>query len=95
LRRTITHDQRWVCIDTLHDPKRFRAVATRFEKTARNFLALTQVACAWLWLASNSVSGAQARQPPKRGDELDDHALAHGILRRVVEGFRMSMRERA
>lgn len=33
-----------------HSLKRFRAIATRFEKTARNFLALTQVACAWLWL---------------------------------------------
>jgi transposase len=33
-----------------HDLKRFRAIATRFEKTARNFLALIQVACAWLWL---------------------------------------------
>jgi transposase len=34
-----------------HSLKRFRAIATRFEKTARNFLALTQLACAWLWLA--------------------------------------------
>ena len=34
-----------------HDLKRFRAIATRFEKTARNFLALAQLACAWLWLA--------------------------------------------
>jgi transposase len=34
-----------------HNLKRFRAIATRFEKTARNFLALTRVACAWLWLA--------------------------------------------
>jgi len=36
-----------------HNLKRFRAIATRFEKTARNFLALTQVACSWLWLAAN------------------------------------------
>ena len=36
-----------------HQLKRFRAIATRFEKTARNFLALTQVACAWLWLEQN------------------------------------------
>jgi transposase len=36
-----------------HDLKRFRAIATRFEKTARNFLALAQVACAWLWLEQN------------------------------------------
>ena len=34
-----------------HNLKRFRAIATRFEKTARNFLALTQLACASLWLA--------------------------------------------
>jgi transposase len=34
-----------------HSLKRFRAIATRYEKTARNFLALVQVACAWLWLA--------------------------------------------
>jgi transposase len=36
-----------------HQLKRFRAIATRFEKTARNFLALTQLACAWLWLDEN------------------------------------------
>jgi transposase len=33
-----------------HNLKRFRAVATRYEKTARNYLALVQIACAWLWL---------------------------------------------
>ena len=33
-----------------HNLKRFRAVATRYEKTARNYLALVQVACSWLWL---------------------------------------------
>ena len=33
-----------------HDHERFRAIATRYEKTARNYLALVQVACAWLWL---------------------------------------------
>jgi transposase len=33
-----------------HRLKRFRAIATRFEKTAQNFLALTHAACAWLWL---------------------------------------------
>jgi transposase len=36
-----------------HNLKRFRAIAARFEKTARNFLALTQLACAWLSLAPN------------------------------------------
>jgi transposase len=30
--------------------KRFRAIATRYDKTARNFLALVQLACARLWL---------------------------------------------
>lgn len=33
-----------------HNLKRFRAIATRYEKTARNYLALVQLACAWLWL---------------------------------------------
>ena len=33
-----------------HNLKRFRAIATRYEKTARNYLALVHVACAWLWL---------------------------------------------
>jgi len=33
-----------------HNLKRFRAIATRYEKTAKNYLALMHVACAWLWL---------------------------------------------
>jgi len=33
-----------------HNLKRFRAIATRYEKTARNYLAFVQVACARLWL---------------------------------------------
>jgi transposase len=33
-----------------HNLKRFRAIATRYEKTARNYLALVQLACAMLWL---------------------------------------------
>ena len=33
-----------------HNLKRFRAIATRYEKTSRNYLALVQVACSWLWL---------------------------------------------
>lgn len=36
-----------------HNIKRFRALATRFEKTARNFLALLHLACAMVWLAPN------------------------------------------
>jgi transposase len=35
-----------------HTLKRFRAVATRFEKTARNYLALVHLACARIWLDS-------------------------------------------
>ena len=34
-----------------HQLKRFRAIATRYEKTARNYLALVQLGCAWLWLS--------------------------------------------
>jgi transposase len=33
-----------------HNLKRYRAIATRFEKTRRNYLALVQVACICLWL---------------------------------------------
>jgi transposase len=33
-----------------HDLKRFRAVASRYDKTARNYLAMVEVACAWRWL---------------------------------------------
>jgi transposase len=41
--------QRYLVEVFFHDLKRLRAIATRYEKTARNFLALVQVACAWLW----------------------------------------------
>jgi transposase len=33
-----------------HDLKRFRAVASRYEKTAQNYLAIVELACAWRWL---------------------------------------------
>jgi len=33
-----------------HALKRFRAVASRYEKTATNFLAVVHIACALLWL---------------------------------------------
>ncbi len=33
-----------------HKLKRFRAIATRFEKRATNFLALLHIACIRLWL---------------------------------------------
>jgi transposase len=35
-----------------HNLKRFRAIATRYEKTARNYLALVQLACAQIWLTN-------------------------------------------
>ena len=42
--------QRYLVEVFFHNLKRFRAIATRYEKTARNYLALVQVACASLWL---------------------------------------------
>jgi len=33
-----------------HNLKRFGAVATRYDKTAISYLALVELACAWLWL---------------------------------------------
>lgn len=33
-----------------HSLKRFRAVASRYEKTGTNFLAVVHIACAILWL---------------------------------------------
>jgi transposase len=32
--------------------KRFRAVATRYEKSATNFLASVHIACIWMWLCN-------------------------------------------
>jgi transposase len=40
----------WLIEVFFHNLKRFRAIATRYEKTARNYLALVQLACAMLWL---------------------------------------------
>jgi transposase len=42
--------QRYLVEVFFHNLKRFRAIATRYEKTPRNYLALVQVACARLWL---------------------------------------------
>lgn len=42
--------QRYLVEVFFHSLKRFRAIATRYEKTARNYLALVHVACARLWL---------------------------------------------
>jgi transposase len=50
LDRKVYH-QRYLVEIFFHRLKRFRAVATRYEKTARNYLALVQVSCAWLWLS--------------------------------------------
>jgi transposase len=33
-----------------HSLKRFRAVATRYEKTGTNFLAIVHIACITMWL---------------------------------------------
>jgi transposase len=35
-----------------HSLKRFRAVATRYEKSGTNFLAAVHVACIWMWLCN-------------------------------------------
>lgn len=40
-----------------HNLKRFRALATRFEKTSRNYLSLVQLACSMIWL-QDLVGGA-------------------------------------
>ena len=42
--------QRYLVEVFFHNLKRFRAIATRYEKTARNYLALIQLACARIWL---------------------------------------------
>lgn len=44
------YSQRYLVECFFLDLKRFRGVATRYEKTARNFLALVSVVCAWHWL---------------------------------------------
>ena len=42
--------QRYLVECFFHELKRFRAIGTRYDKTARNYLALVQLACAWIWL---------------------------------------------
>ena len=51
VRRCCENRRRYLVEIFFHNLKRFRAIATRYEKTARNYLALVQVACAWLWLS--------------------------------------------
>jgi transposase len=48
----VLYRQRYLVECFFHDLKRFRALATRYDKTARNFLATIHVACALLWLAN-------------------------------------------
>ena len=47
------YEKRYLVELFFHQLKRFRAIATRYEKTARNYLALVQLACARLWLEEN------------------------------------------
>jgi len=42
--------QRYLIECFFHSLKRFRGIATRYDKTARNFLAFVHVACSWLWI---------------------------------------------
>jgi transposase len=42
--------QRYLVEVFFHTLKRFRAIATRYDKTARNYLALVHIACARVWL---------------------------------------------
>ena len=42
--------RRYVVEVFFHNLERFRAVATRYEKTARNYLALVQLVCTSIWL---------------------------------------------
>jgi transposase len=44
------YSKRYLVEVFFHHLKRFRCLATRFEKTARHYLALLQVACTMIWL---------------------------------------------
>lgn len=41
---------RYVVEVFFHNLKRFRAIATRYEKTLRNYLAFVQLVCGFLWI---------------------------------------------
>jgi transposase len=47
-RRIYRRRHRVECL--FHDLKRFRAVASRYDKTAVNYLGMVELACAWRWL---------------------------------------------
>jgi transposase len=42
--------QRYLIELLFHSLKAFRRIATRYEKTARNYLAIVHLACALQWL---------------------------------------------
>ena len=44
------YDRRYLVECFFHQLKRFRAIATRYEKTARNYSSLVNLACACMWL---------------------------------------------
>ena len=44
------YEMRYLVERFFHSLKRFRRLATRYEKTARNYLALIHVACVRMWL---------------------------------------------
>jgi len=48
------YSQRYLVEVFFHRLKRFRGIATRFDKSARNYLALVQLACSWLWLSEGA-----------------------------------------
>ena len=47
------YERRYLVEVFFHHLKRYRAIATRYEKSARNFLALVQLASTMVWLAPN------------------------------------------
>ena len=52
-KRRALYAKRYLVEVFFHSLKRFRAVATRYDKTATSFLALVHVCCAVLWLTEN------------------------------------------
>ena len=45
-----TYRKRYLVEVYFHNIKRFRAVATRFEKNARHYLSLVQIVSSLLWI---------------------------------------------
>lgn len=44
------YSRRYLVECFFHRLKRFRAIATRYDKTSTNFLALVHIACLTMWL---------------------------------------------